>query len=283
MDDYQTVIDLATLGIAVQAVMPGMAKVGGAMAYSLSRIDRTNEIVYFTGIYPTPTMDGCSLVVYKLENATDKTTGNPKWTKSEGTTYFQMQKSRVTEITSSSTDSQYPTAKAVWGLISDKADASDVSALANRLAALADSDDTTLDQLSEIVAYIKNNKTLIDNITTGKVSVSDIVDNLTSTATNKPLSANQGRALKALIDAIVVPTESTVSGWGFTKNTGTYSKPSGGIPKSDLASAVQTSLEKADTALQNHQSLSGYATETWVNNKGYLTLADLPVYNGGVI
>lgn len=32
---------------------------------------------------------------------------------------------------------------------------------------------------------------------------------------------------------------------------GTYSKPSGGIPKSDLASAVQTSLGKADTAVQN--------------------------------
>ena len=31
---------------------------------------------------------------------------------------------------------------------------------------------------------------------------------------------------------------------------GTYSKPSGGIPKTDLASAVQTSLGKADTAVQ---------------------------------
>lgn len=31
---------------------------------------------------------------------------------------------------------------------------------------------------------------------------------------------------------------------------GTYSKPSGGIPKSDLAAAVQTSLGKADTAVQ---------------------------------
>ena len=31
---------------------------------------------------------------------------------------------------------------------------------------------------------------------------------------------------------------------------GTYSKPSGGIPKTDLASAVQTSLGKADTAYQ---------------------------------
>ncbi len=38
---------------------------------------------------------------------------------------------------------------------------------------------------------------------------------------------------------------------------GTYSKPSGGIPKSDLASAVQTSLGKADTALQSHQDISG--------------------------
>ena len=50
---------------------------------------------------------------------------------------------------------------------------------------------------------------------------------------------------------VPVPTEQTVSGWGFTKNTGTYSKPSGGIPKTDLESAVQTSLGKADTALQS--------------------------------
>jgi hypothetical protein len=32
---------------------------------------------------------------------------------------------------------------------------------------------------------------------------------------------------------------------------GTYSKPSGGIPATDLAAAVQTSLGKADTALQS--------------------------------
>ena len=45
-------------------------------------------------------------------------------------------------------------------------------------------------------------------------------------------------------------TEGTVSDWGFTKNTGTYSKPADGIPKADLAAAVQTSLDKADSALQ---------------------------------
>ncbi len=56
-----------------------------------------------------------------------------------------------------------------------------------------------------------------------------------------------------LTDKPAIPeavTEQTVSGWGFTKNTGTYSKPAGGIPKTDLASAVQTSLGKADSALQ---------------------------------
>lgn len=53
--------------------------------------------------------------------------------------------------------------------------------------------------------------------------------------------------------SIAIPpavSEATVSGWGFTKNTGTYSKPSGGIPKTDLASAVQTSLNNADSAVK---------------------------------
>ena len=45
---------------------------------------------------------------------------------------------------------------------------------------------------------------------------------------------------------------------------GTYSKPTGGIPKTDLASEVQTSLGKADTALQEHQDISGKADKTEV-------------------
>ena len=44
--------------------------------------------------------------------------------------------------------------------------------------------------------------------------------------------------------------EADVAAKGFTKNTGTYSKPAGGIPKTDLSDAVQASLGKADTALQ---------------------------------
>ena len=77
-----------------------------------------------------------------------------------------------------------------------------LSTLSNQLQAIADSDDDTLNQMSEIVAFIKNNKTLIENITTSKVNVSDIIDNLITSATNKPLSAKQGVVLKGLIDAL---------------------------------------------------------------------------------
>ena len=56
-------------------------------------------------------------------------------------------------------------------------------------------DEDSLDQLSEIITYIENNKTLIDGITTSKVNVADIVNNLESTAENQPLSAQMGKTL----------------------------------------------------------------------------------------
>ena len=47
-----------------------------------------------------------------------------------------------------------------------------------------------------------------------------------------------------------------------------YTKPSGGIPDTDLSSSVQTSLGKADTALQSHQDISGKA------NKSEMSIVD---------
>lgn len=73
-------------------------------------------------------------------------------------------------------------------------------------------------------------------------------------------------------------TEQTILSWGFTKNTGTYSKPSGGIPKSDLASSVQTSLAKADTALQSYtEQYQGTITGITMNgsSKGTSGVIDL--------
>lgn len=82
-----------------------------------------------------------------------------------------------------------------------------IAGLSDRLNALANSDDITLDQMAEVVAYIKDNRELIEQVTTGKISVSDIVNDLTTNVTDRPLSAAQGVALKALIDAIVLPTK----------------------------------------------------------------------------
>lgn len=79
--------------------------------------------------------------------------------------------------------------------------------LAKEFYAFADSDDETLDQASEFVAYIKANRSLIESITTSKVSVTDIVDDYVTNVSNKPVSAAVTVKLKALIDAITVPTK----------------------------------------------------------------------------
>jgi len=71
-------------------------------------------------------------------------------------------------------------------------------------------DDVTLDTVQEIVAFIKSNKTAIDTLSTTKVNIGDIVDNLLSTAANKPLSAHQGRVLKELLDALTTSLGSKV-------------------------------------------------------------------------
>jgi len=58
---------------------------------------------------------------------------------------------------------------------------------------------------------------------------------VTYTAPVTSVNGQTGEVNLTIPDAV---TENTVSGWGFTKNTGTYSKPSTGIPASDLADGV---------------------------------------------
>jgi hypothetical protein len=99
--------------------------------------------------------------------------------------------------------------------------------LSERLNAVADSDDKTLDQLSEIVAYIKSNKDLIDEVTTKKVNVLDIVDNLVTNAPDKPLSAAQGVVLKALIDGLTKDKLDSSALDGAVENALSEAKASG--------------------------------------------------------
>jgi hypothetical protein len=114
--------------------------------------------------------------------------------------------------------------------------------------ALLNSDDETLNETKEIVAYIKSNKDLIDDITTSKVSVDHIINNLTTNATNKPLSAAQGVALKALIDALGVSkldasklTESVNTALAQAKASGEFDGEKGDPGASVTVSNVTTS------------------------------------------
>ena len=61
---------------------------------------------------------------------------------------------------------------------------------------------------------------------------------------------------------INIPVPEKVSELENDAGYGTYTKPTTGIPKSDLASGVQASLGKADTALQKHQDISGKLDKT---------------------
>ena len=85
---------------------------------------------------------------------------------------------------------------------------------------------------------------ILENGSTVEFSVADLVAGLQAeiTSTNKLASdlvddTNSGNKFV---------TTSEKQTWNAK---GTYSKPSGGIPKTDLTSAVQTSLDKADNAL----------------------------------
>ena len=149
------------------------------------------------------------------------------------------------------------------------------TALKNKLEGLSNYDDT---ELSNAISTLRGD---FDEIVSGDTTtaiktfneVIAFLDGLTDTQNLESIIASIEQQIAGKMDKVTLATvatsgsyndltnkptipsavtESTVSGWGFTKNTGTYSKPSGGIPKSDLASAVQTSLGKADTALQSY-------------------------------
>lgn len=150
-----------------------------------------------------------------------------------------------------------------------------IEGLTNRLNALANSDDITLDQMAEVVACIKTNKSLIDSITTSKVNTSDIVDNLTTSVSNKPLSAKQGAALKALIDAITVPNKLSqlANDVGYAKEATTLA----GYGITDAPTLEQFN------ELANRKGADGLITQTddSGNNILYLTL-DGEIFGDGI-
>lgn len=94
----------------------------------------------------------------------------------------------------------------------------------------------------------------------------DIVNKL-----DRPATAQVGQIFRVksinedgtyVVEAVDMPsggaiTEKDVADWGFTKNTGTYTKPTGGIPASDLATGVIPEAIKNPNALTFTGAVTG--------------------------
>ena len=137
--------------------------------------------------------------------------------------------------------------------------------------------DTTKDQLSEIIALIEANKTDIESITSGKVNVSDIINNLTTNVSNKPLSAAQGVVLKGLIDTL----QTAVNG-----NTGSINTINGEI--TTLQNRVSAAEGKITGDIQNQLDAKANKTELptkvgdLVNDANYVSQSYVDTLVGGV-
>lgn len=97
----------------------------------------------------------------------------------------------------------------------------------------------------------KTGEVVLDASDVGALPDDTVIPTKTSDLTNDSGFVNAaGAASAAPVQSVNGKTGSVVLN-ASDVGAGTYSKPSGGIPKTDLASAVQTSLGKADTALQS--------------------------------
>lgn len=135
-----------------------------------------------------------------------------------------------------------------------------IQGLTTRLNTLANSDDVELDQLAEIVAYIKSNKSLIDAVTTSKVSVTDIVNDLTTNLSNRPLSAAMGMELRDVqrdLEAGKVSVADIVDNLVTLAHDKPLSAAMGVSLAGDIGS-LWASMPKKVSQLQND---SGYLTE----------------------
>lgn len=102
-----------------------------------------------------------------------------------------------------------------------------------------------------------------NNNTDGIVLLIEIVEGNVTHLTNLD---NLFAALESKVTAHTGNSDIHVTSEQKTAWTAKYDKPSGGIPKSDLASSVQSSLDKADSALQQHQDISALTVHVANNN-----------------
>jgi len=73
---------------------------------------------------------------------------------------------------------------------------------ARRAVAEGEDPDTLAKRFASIDSQIQAIQNDINSLSSNKVNISDIVNNLTSNNTNKPLSANMGKALRDLVGGV---------------------------------------------------------------------------------
>jgi hypothetical protein len=76
-------------------------------------------------------------------------------------------------------------------------------------------------------AAVNSNKTLIETVNTNKVNVADIINNLTTNVSNKPLSAAQGVTIKGLIDTLQTAVNGKAEATDLAAHIGNKSNPHG--------------------------------------------------------
>lgn len=165
-------------------------------------------------------------------------------------------------VSSSTVDSKISTHNTASGAHSDiRALISDLN---TKVTNFLDVDEETTDQLSEVLEMIEANKGTIESLTTSKVSVSDIANNLTTNSAGRVLSAAQGVYIQSLINGVDNDLEThatdTSNPHGVTKaqvglskvdNTADASKPVSAAQAIAIADAKSAGTQ-AQTNLTTH-------------------------------
>lgn len=124
-----------------------------------------------------------------------------------------------------------------------------IADLTTKLNNFLDVDDTTTDQLSEVLTLISNNKETLESLTTNKINVSDIINNLTTNSASKVLSAAQGVIIKALIDTLQTELDAHTHTVSHT--------PAGSISSKTLTPTGSVSSTFSGTAASHGHTFTG--------------------------
>ena len=165
----------------------------------------------------------------------------------------------VNNVTSTSTDA--PLSAYQGKVLKDALDA-----LSNYI--YSGSANTSIDRLAEVFAFLTghDDDETLDAILATKVSIADLVDNLTSELANRALTAKQGKALKDLIDALTTTVGTKANSSDVYGKTSVYNKDE----MDTLLSAKQTAAQVSAAivaALANVENVNVISDED--NDKAY--------------